>query len=280
MRASRPGRIPTSRHRRSLGQHFLSNQAAARRIVEMFGPAPGQHVIEIGPGRGALTGLLLEGGARVTAVEVDFELVASLRQRFVDAGSLSVISADILRCDIAELAGKTPARVLANLPYSITGEALMRLFRAAGALTDMTLMLQREVVTRLVAPPGGKVYGSLSMVAQYFTEPRAVMNLAPGSFSPPPAVSSTVVSMPFLSPRELSADAERDYPPFVRMLFAHRRRTLLNNLKSGGCAEPEETLRRAGIDASRRPETLDRTESLALFAAWASLDSKPMPGGS
>jgi len=237
-------------------------------------------VIEIGPGRGALTGLLLEHGARVTAVEVDPEMVASVRQRFAEAPGLTVISADILRCDIAELAGPGTARVLANLPYSITGEALVRLFRAARALTDMTLMLQREVVTRLVASPGGKVYGSLSVLAQYFTEPRSVMHLAPGSFSPPPAVSSTVVAMPFRIARELSVEAELAYPAFVRMLFAHRRRTLLNNLKSGGYAEPEQLLELAGIDAARRPETLDRTESLRLFAACTPIDRGPVPGGS
>src|SRR5262245_29359741 len=107
----------TSRRRRALGQHFLSNQAAARRIVETFGPSPGSHVIEIGPGRGVLTALLLEAGARVTAVEVDPDLVAHLRARFTGQDRLTVISADVLRCDIAMLAGKTGARVLANLPY-------------------------------------------------------------------------------------------------------------------------------------------------------------------
>jgi 16S rRNA (adenine1518-N6/adenine1519-N6)-dimethyltransferase len=273
-------RHKTSDRRRALGQHFLSNQAAARRIVDMFGPLPGQHVIEIGPGRGVLTGLLLEAGVRVTAVEVDPALVVSLRERFAGVERLTVISADILRCDIAILAAGGETRVLANLPYSITGEALVRLFRAAGALTDMTLMLQREVVTRMVAPPGGRVYGSLSVLAQYFTQPRAVMNLAPGSFSPPPAVASTVVAMPFRNPRELSDEAERDYPAFIRMMFAHRRRTLLNNLKSGGYTDPEEALRRAAIDPVRRPETLGRSESLALYAACGSIVSQNTPGGS
>ena len=267
--------------KRSLGQNFLVDPQFPRRIVEAVAPRPGETIVEIGPGHGALTELLVARGARVVAVELDRELIAPLGARFPAHPDFRLLEADALGVDFCrEIAPAATARVVANLPYYVSTPILRRLIAQRRCLSEMTLMLQREVVTRLVAPPGGKVYGSLSMVAQYFTEPRAVMNLAPGSFSPPPAVSSTVVSMPFLSPRELSADAERDYPPFVRMLFAHRRRTLLNNLKSGGCSEPEEALHRAGIDASRRPETLDRTESLALFAAWASLDSKPMPGGS
>src|SRR5262249_13875728 len=142
---------------------------------------------------------------------------------------------------------------------------LMRLFAAAGALTGFLLMLQREVVDRIVAAPGGRVYGSLSILSQYFTEPRAVMTLAPGSFAPPPAVSSTVVDKPVAPRRERPAAQERIYPAFVRRLFAHRRRTLLNNLRGAGLREPGRTLAEAGIDAARRPETLDRKECLELF---------------
>jgi 16S rRNA (adenine1518-N6/adenine1519-N6)-dimethyltransferase len=258
---------PTSRRRRSLGQHFLSSPSLALRIVELFGPAPGETVIEIGPGRGALTAPLLAAGARVTAVEVDPRLAADLQSRFGEHPGFTLVVADILRTDIARLAGPAPARVLANLPYAITGEVLVRLFAAAGRISDMTLMLQREVVNRLVADPGGKVYGSLSVLAQYFTEPRILMKLGPGSFKPPPAVSSTLVAMPLRRARELSAEQERAYPAFVRMLFARRRRTLLNNLKAGGVADAELKLERAGIAPSRRPETLSRTECLKLRAA-------------
>ena len=236
-------------------------------MVELFEPRNGERVIEIGPGRGVLTGLLLATGAMVTAVEVDPRLAEALAARFRHEPGFHLIQADILKCDFALLAGGQPARVMANLPYSITGEVLVRLFAASGVLTAMTLMLQREVVNRLVAPPGGRVYGSLSVLAQYFTLPRTVMTLAPGSFTPPPAVSSAVVSMPFRIGRELPAAMEREYPGFIRMLFAHRRRTLLNNLKAASAAASDPTLllRDAGIDPARRPETLGRLEVLRLF---------------
>lgn len=258
-------RTPTSPRRRALGQHFLSNVPAARRIVELFSPAPGAHVIEIGPGRGVLTELLLATGARVTAIEIDRRLAAGLKERLGPQPGFRLIEADVLRCDLTELAGGAPARVLANLPYAITGEVLARLVRAAGCLTDATLMLQREVANRIVASPGGRLYGSLSVLVQYFTSPRVIMTLAPGSFTPPPAVSSAVVQMPFRPARELPADREREYPEFIRMLFAHRRRTLLNNLKAAAIPSPEAALDRSGIAPERRAETLARGECLRLF---------------
>jgi 16S rRNA (adenine1518-N6/adenine1519-N6)-dimethyltransferase len=249
--------------------------AAARRIIERFDPKPGSRVIEIGPGRGVLTALLLESGACVTAVEIDPHLADDLRHRFAGTASFTLIEADILRCDITALAGGAPARVLANLPYSITGPVLMRLFGAAACLSDMMLMLQREVVNRLLAPPGGRIYGSLSVLAQYFTVPGRVMVLGPGSFSPPPAVSSAVVAMPLRTPRELDPAQERLYPTYMRVLFGRRRRTLLNNLKGAapwpealpGLADPAGSLERAGLDPGRRPETLDRQECIDLFRA-------------
>ena len=247
-------------------------------MVDLFSPAPGETVIEIGPGRGVLTRLLLDAGARVTAIEIDPELADRLETSLADRHGLRLVRADALRCDFVELAGEGTARVIANLPYAITGPVLMRLFGAAGALTGLLLMLQREVVNRIVAAPGGRVYGSLSVLSQYFTEPRAVMTLSPGSFAPPPAVSSSVVDMPVRPARELTAAQEKVYPSFVRRLFAHRRRTLLNNLRSSGLRDPERTLAETGIDAARRPETLDRRECLDLFLR-AHAEGAPMPRG-
>ena len=266
-------RPATSRRRRALGQHFLSNPAVAARIIDSFRPSPGDHVIEIGPGRGVLTGPLLERGARVTAIEVDPELAADLTGRFGSEERFLLIEADVLACDLGALAGPQGARVLANLPYSITGPVLVRLFGASERLTDMTVMLQREVVNRIVAAPGGRIYGSLSVLAQYFTEPRVVLSVGPGSFTPPPAVASTVVAMPFRANRELTPALEKVYPSYVRMLFAHRRRTLANNLKAAthfpgaaaGHGDPIALLAKAGIDPARRPETLTRQEALRLF---------------
>ncbi|HET6374111.1 MAG TPA: 16S rRNA (adenine(1518)-N(6)/adenine(1519)-N(6))-dimethyltransferase RsmA [Candidatus Polarisedimenticolia bacterium] len=265
----------TSRRRRALGQHFLSNRSAALRIVDLFAPLPGARVLEIGPGRGALTAPLLEAGARVIAVELDRRLAEGLRERFGDRPGFTLVESDILRCDLSALAQSAgpPLRVLANLPYSITGPVLMKLFGAAPVLSDMTLMLQREVVARLVAQPGTRAYGSLSVLAQYFTEPRHLMRLEAGSFTPPPAVLSSVVAMPFRTGRELTAAQEEAYPPFVRRLFARRRRTLHNNLKGSAgppgdsFLEPERLLAEAGIDGGRRPETLSREECIKLYLA-------------
>jgi 16S rRNA (adenine1518-N6/adenine1519-N6)-dimethyltransferase len=275
------GTAPASRRRKALGQHFLSSAPAARRMVEQFAPAPGETILEIGPGQGVLTALLLEAGARVVAVEMDPALAEALRRRFGALPGLKLVEADILRCDIAALLAPGPARLLANLPYAISGEILARLLARSDVLTSMTVMLQREVVNRLAAKPGGRVYGSLSMLAQYFTQPRITMQLAPGSFSPPPKVSSSVVEMPFRAVRELPAGEEAAYPRFIRMLFAHRRRTLLNNLKAGahqlagGLADPAGTLRQAGIDPGRRPETLAREEAIRLYQAWRAQSGGP-----
>ncbi|HKY33111.1 MAG TPA: 16S rRNA (adenine(1518)-N(6)/adenine(1519)-N(6))-dimethyltransferase RsmA [Candidatus Polarisedimenticolia bacterium] len=263
-------RRPASRRRRALGQHFLTNASAARRLVELFAPAPGEKVIEIGPGRGALTGLLLEAGASVTAIEVDAALAAELGSRHQGHPGLTLVQADVLRCDLAALASPA-ARVMANLPYAITGEVLARLFEASPPITGMLLMLQREVVERIVAAPGGREYGSLSMLCQYVSEPKVVMSLSPGSFSPPPAVSSSVVHLPVRPVRELAREQETGYALFIRTLFAHRRQTLLNNLKAAGHGtEPaRDRLAALGIDPARRPETLTREEGLALYRAMA-----------
>jgi len=258
----------TSRRRRALGQHFLSSTAAARRLVEIFAPVADEHVLEIGPGRGVITDLLLQAGARVTAIEIDPDLARALAERHDGNPAFHLVQADVLRCDLPALAAPE-ARVVANLPYSITGEVLYQLLMAGPPLRSLLLMLQREVVNRIVAAPGGRVYGSLSVLAQYFTDPVTRMTLAPGSFTPPPAVFSSVVAMPFRQERELPRDQERPYAAFVRALFGHRRQTLLNNLKAMRPGEdPAETARRLGelgIDPRRRPETLSRAECLALY---------------
>lgn len=264
-----------------MGQHFLSNKDAVRRLIDLFSPVAGERVVEIGPGRGALTDPLVEAGVRLVAVERDADLASRLQARYAGRPSVTIVRADALECDLAGLAGE-PARLVANLPYSITGEALHRMLLAGPPLTSLLLMLQREVVNRIVAPPGSRVYGSLSVMAQYFTRPQTVMSLSPGSFTPPPAVSSAVVFLPFRAlPREVPPEQERAYTAFIRELFAHRRRTLLNNLKA---ARPEmagrlaELLSGAGIDPARRPETLAREECLRLRAMLDPPGSDGRPG--
>ncbi len=253
-----------------MGQHFLSNKDAVRRLIDLFSPVAGERVVEIGPGRGALTDPLAEAGVRLVAIERDADLASRLQSRYAGRPAVTIVHADALECDLAAVAGG-PARLIANLPYSITGEALHRMLLAGPPLTSLFLMLQREVVNRIVAPPGSRVYGSLSVMSQYFTRPQTMMALSPGSFTPTPAVSSAVVFMPFRAlPREVPPDRERAYTAFIRELFAHRRRTLLNNLKA---ARPDRAgslaalLSGLGIDPVRRPETLSREECLRLRGA-------------
>jgi len=166
--------------------------------------------------------------------------------------------------------GFPKARVLANLPYSVGTEIVARLLFAHRLFSEITVMLQREVADRICAAPGGRVYGSLSVLAQYFTEPRCVMRLAPGSFSPRPEVHSAVVVMSFREPRELGADYERVYPAFIRSLFQQRRRTLPHNLPSAWGSDLKviaARLQDLGIEPGRRPETLTREECLRIFLA-------------
>jgi len=257
-----------------LGQHFLTNAAAARNIVARFAPRRGEMVIEIGPGRGALTDHLLAAGARVVAVEVDPRLADALSIRHSGDSGFRLVRGDVLSCDIGSLCEGSATRVLANIPYAITGELILRLLLAAPPLTAMTLMVQKEVADRIVAAPGSRTYGSLSVLTQYFTEPQLQMTLRPGSFTPPPAVYSAVVTMPFRERRELDAGAEKRFGSFVRHLFGSRRQTLRNNLRrskllssagnAGTAAAEEARLAEAGLDLSRRPETLSRDEVLAL----------------
>ena len=182
--------------------------------------------------------------------------------------------ADVLSCDIAALCDGAPARVLANIPYSITGELILKLLLSSPPLAAMTLMVQKEVADRIVAGPGSRTYGSLSVLTQYFTEPHLQMTLRPGSFTPPPAVFSAVVAMPFRERRELDAGAEKRFSRFVRDLFGSRRQTLRNNLRrllvpeksraAASFAAIETRLEAGGLDLSRRPETLSRDEVLVL----------------
>lgn len=245
-----------------------------RSIVARFAPRRGELVIEIGPGRGALTDLLIATGARVVAVEVDPRLADELAARHSGTSGFRLVRGDVLSCDIASLCEGAEARILANIPYAITGELIPRLLLAAPPLTAMTLMVQKEVADRIVAGPGSRTYGSLSVLTQYFTEPRLQMTLRPGSFTPPPAVSSAVVAMPFRVRRELPRDVEKAFPLFVRNLFGARRQTLRNNLRRTGLlslqsipgkiAEAEARIASAGLDLARRPETLSRDEVIAL----------------
>ncbi len=274
MAGSRPRRAGSAR-RKSLGQNFLRNLAAADRIVELFAPSPGEVVLEVGPGEGVLTERLLDRGAVVVAIERDTDLAEATARRLGGKPGLHMHLGDARRLPLDPLllphvpAGGR-ARVLSNLPYSAGTEILVRLLRHRAILAGIMVMLQREVADRICAPPGSRVYGSISVLAQYFTEPRRLMTLEPGSFAPPPRVRSAVVSLPFRPTLELSVESESRYGGFIHAAFHSRRRTLPHNLAPAwNCGAPEAARRieEAGIDPRRRPESLDRSEFLILFKA-------------
>jgi len=255
------------RAKKRLGQHFLE-PAWAEKVVAALDPQPADRFLEIGPGPGALTLRLAARVAQLTAVDVDAALIEMLRPQV--PGNVTLVHADFLDVDIASLPIERPFRVAGNLPYNISSPilfALIRAHRTFGGLIDATLMLQREVAERLYAQPGSGDYGVLSILVQLHADVRRVLALPPGAFRPAPKVHSAVVSLRFRPPAVSLID-ERGFESLVRTIFTQRRKTLLNALRPFATErnrDPRRALEDAGIDPSRRPETL-QLEELAQLA--------------
>lgn len=250
-----------------LGQNFLISSAVVRAVVEAAEIAPGDRVLEIGPGIGTLTQGLLEAGAEVMAVELDKKLPAVLAETLKGYEHLNVVQGDILKTDIAALMGGAPFKVAANLPYYITTPILLSLLEQKLPITRIVTMVQKEVAERMTAPPGGRDYGALSVAVQYYTEPEIVLDVPPNCFLPAPEVESAVI---VCAVRQTPAVAVKDEKVFFRVVkaaFGQRRKTLSNALKTTGAPKEqiEAALTAAKVDAARRGETL----SLAEFAAVA-----------
>jgi 16S rRNA (adenine1518-N6/adenine1519-N6)-dimethyltransferase len=258
---------PKSTRRHALGQHFLRDGGIARAIVDLVAPTAKDLVVEIGPGEGALTAELARRAGHVTALEVDRDLAARLRARGLER--LDVLDADARTWDYGALVRPAGGRVLVvgNLPYSVGKPILEALVTARTAIDEMALMLQREVAERLAAPPGSKVYGSLSVLTQLYCDVRLALRVPPTAFRPPPRVDSAVVHLRVLPwPRVPLAD-ERRFHTVVRAAFAQRRK-MLGNALAAGLALPLDAAREgaasAGIDPRRRAETLTIHEFAAL----------------
>jgi len=252
--------------RRALGQHFLRDPAIARAIVDLVAPTAQDLVVEIGPGDGALTGLLTGRAARVIALEIDQALGAALRARLP---VVEVLDADARSWDYAGLAAPAGGRVLilGNLPYSVGKPILTALIAARAAIDQMALMLQREVAERIAAPPGGKAYGSLSVFTQLHCDVRLAFRVPPGAFRPPPKVDSAVLHLRVLRTPRVSLADPRRFETVVRAAFAQRRKMLANAL-GAGLGLPLDVVGRAataaGVDPTRRAETLSLSEFAAL----------------
>lgn len=258
--------------RKRFGQHFLE-PAWVTKLVAAVAPAPGDTVIEIGPGGGALTFALAPRVGRLVAIEVDRDLADALEPQL--PANASLIRGDVLRIALAELcdrAGPGPVRVVGNLPYNISSPILFSLLAAHNGgrrISDATLMLQREVAVRLAAVPGGGDYGVLSVQAGLTADVRLALELPPGAFRPPPRVHSAVVRMNFHAPRPPVDDLAR-FTTVVRALFTLRRKTILNGLKhavgvDAGAARA--ALDAAGIDPGVRPEQVDIATLVRLVNA-------------
>ena len=251
------------RPRKRFGQNFLHDPGVIERIVRHIAPRPGQHLVEIGPGQGALTAPLLAAAGELEVVELDRDLIPGLRGL---GSGIHIHQADALRFDFRRLqrAPDDHLRIVGNLPYNISTPLLFHLIEQIDCIADMHFMLQREVVERLAAGPGSKRYGRLSVMVQYHCAVEKLLLVGPGAFRPPPQVESAVVR---LLPHARPPAQVSDYAAFAHLVnrcFAQRRKTLRRVLKD---TLDEHRIRQAGIDPALRPENL----SLAQFAALSEL---------
>ncbi len=258
---------------KKLGQNFLIDAGIVQGIVDAAEIVPGEKVLEIGPGIGTLTQGLAEAGAEVTAVELDKKLPAVLAETLKGYDNVRIVPGDILKVDIPALMGESPYKVAANLPYYITTPILMALLERHLPISRMVTMVQKEVAERMVAGPGSKTYGALSVAVQYYTDPEIVLDVPPRSFIPAPEVDSVVIVCKVREKPSVAVKDEKLFFRVVKAAFGQRRKTLSNALKGGGF--PKEQIRDAmehvGIDPTRRGETLTLEEFGKLADAFASL---------
>lgn len=258
--------------KRSLGQNFLVDPHYQQRIVTAVQPRADETIIEIGPGQGALTNLLVESGAQVLAVELDRDLILPLQQRFSARDNFRLLAADALKVDFGrEITPAASARVVANLPYNIATPIIQRLIAQRHCLSELTVMLQREVVERITAAPGGKEYGFLSLLVQFYCVAEELFEVPPGAFRPIPKVWSSVVRLRVRAKPLAEARDEALFVELIKVLFAQRRKTIFNNLRAGrgrlGLADDKligGLLAAAGLDPQRRAETLTVAEAVLL----------------
>jgi 16S rRNA (adenine1518-N6/adenine1519-N6)-dimethyltransferase len=271
--------VAVSPKKPKLGQHFLNDPSVSARIVEALGDLSQSTVLEIGPGRGALTAMLGRRARRVIAVEADRVLAAQLRMKFSLVPNLEIIEGDILAVDLDTLFGPKPGttrpgmeqtpdrvRVVGNLPYFITSDILLRLFEYRKYFESIVLMVQKEVADRLAAHPGTKDYGLLTATAQLYSRVGKLFGVGPESFSPPPKVQSAVIRLEMVPRLEKLGVNEAEFMRFLKLSFAQKRKTLSNNLKVGYASEEiTGAMKRAKVPPSIRAEALSLEQTAALF---------------
>ena len=262
--------------RPKLGQNFLVSPTAQAAIADALGDVSRRTVVEIGPGRGAITAILAARARRLVAIELDRNLAASLREQFANRPSVEILEQNVLATDFAALRGAEEEKLLVvgNLPYYITSDILLRLFRFHASIERAVVMIQREVAARVAAHPGTSDYGMLSATTLMYAHVESLLTLPPEAFSPPPQVHSTVLRLT-MAPRfdELQV-APDEFLPFIRSCFAQKRKMLTRNLRN---AEFEAeaiaaAMEKYGVSAGSRAEEL---QVEALAGLWRELNTQP-----
>jgi len=273
-------------HKPRIGQHFLADDSAAARIVNALGDVSHSTVLEIGPGRGALTSLLASRSRRLIAIELDRVLAAQLRMEFSNAPNVEIIEGDILAIDFHSLFGPKPgasrpglvhkpepAHVVGNIPYYITSDILLRIFEFRQYFSTIVIMVQREVADRITAKPGGSDYGLLSATAQLYANVEKLFTLQPGAFSPPPKVQSTVIRLTIAAKLANLDVAEDGFVEFLKLSFGQKRKTLWNNLKSRYERDVlRPALQKTGVKPTVRAEALSLEKTASLFRALTAVN--------
>lgn len=253
------------RARKRFGQHFLSDDNLVDRMARAARIKPGDKVIEIGPGLGILTRALLRAGADLTAVELDRDLAGWLRENYPE---LHLVEGDALKVDWSEVAPGSGWKVVANLPYNVGTHVMMDLLRQPERFQSVTVMLQKEVVQRLMAEPNSKAWGALSVEAQVRGRPVYLMSVPPGAFHPPPKVDSAVMRFDLYEAPQTGSVDPAWFDTVVRAAFSQRRKTLANSLSARfGKESARAALAEAGIDPGLRAEVLDCERFVALSSA-------------
>jgi 16S rRNA (adenine1518-N6/adenine1519-N6)-dimethyltransferase len=273
--------VRASSRKPKLGQHFLSNEAAAQKIVEALGDVSEATVLEIGPGRGAITSLLARKARRLIAVEIDRVLSAQLRMKFNMQPNVEIIEGDFLKIELDTVFGAKPgslrtglnfapepARVVGNLPYYITSDILLRLLEYHRYFSTIVIMVQKEVADRLAASAGGRDYGLLSATAQLYGRVEQLFTLPPTAFAPSPKIHSSVVRIT-IKPRLDSLQVpEAEFIDFLKLCFGQKRKTLWNNLKARyDEAALRSAFEKSSVKPSIRAEALPLEKTAALFRA-------------
>ena len=258
---------------KKLGQNFLIKRGIVDEIVHAAELTVGEPVLEVGPGIGTLTQGLAQSGADVTAIALDRRLLEVLDTTLASYDNVRIIHGDVLKLDVPTIMNHKPFKVVANLPYYITTPIIMSLLESKLPIERLVVMVQKEVALRMIAKPGTKDYGALSVAVQYYTEPDIVLDVPPKSFLPAPAVTSSVIRCVLRDKPPVDVIDEKLFFRVVKAGFAQRRKTFSNTMKTTGLTRDriEELLAKANIDGQRRGETFTLQEFADVANAWAAL---------